>query len=188
MKEHGAIGVFDQAQFDQETAPDFGALKSYVSAKLMWDVDANVDELINNFFDNYYKEASSIMKKFFNEYRAYFCYLHEEFGFKGGIGDLPNLFKTSKHWPYMRIQRFLDYIDMAYNEIEPLKTSDPEKYALLYNRLNKESLSWRYLELSIYPETYDTTMLEVMQNQLLTDCISCGLTKANEQQAIQNLF
>lgn len=88
----------------------------------------------------------------------------------------------------MRIQRFLDYIDMAYNEIEPLKTSDPEKYALLYNRLNKESLSWRYLELSIYPETYDTTMLEVMQNQLLTDCISCGLTKANEQQAIQNLF
>lgn len=188
MKEHGAIGVFDQAQFDQETAPDFGALKSYVSAKLMWDVDANVDDLINNFFDNYYKEASSIMKKFFNEYRAYFCYLHEEFGFKGGIGDLPNLFKTSKHWPYMRIQRFLDYIDMAYNEIEPLKTSDPEKYALLYNRLNKESLSWRYLELSIYPETYHTTMLEAMQNQLLTDCISCGLTKANEQQAIQNLF
>ena len=188
MRDHGAIGIFDLAQYDQESAPDFGALKSYVSAKLLWDIDQSVDDLINDFFENYYKEAAPIMKKFFNEYRAYFCYLREEFGFKGGIGDLPNLFKTPKHWPYMRIQRFLDYIDMAYNEIEPLKTSDPEKYAILYSRINKESLTWRYLEVAIYPETYDTVTLELVQSELVADCISCGLTKSNEYQAIQDLF
>lgn len=188
MKEHGAIGVFDQAQFDQETAPDFGALKSYVSAKLMWDVDANVEELIDDFFTNYYKEAADILRKLFDEYRAYFCYLHEEFGFKGGIGDLPNLFKTSEHWPYMRIQRFLDYIDMAYNAIEPLKTTDPEKYELLYTRIKRESVSWRYLELAIYPDTYDTVTLEYKQNELINDCISVGLTYSREKTPIQYLF
>lgn len=188
MKQYGAVGVFDQAQFDQETAPDFGALKSYVSAKLMWDVDANVDELINNFMDNYYKEAAPIMKKMLNEYRAYFLYLHEEFGFKGGIGDLNNLFKTTTHWPYMRIQRFLDYIDMAYNEIEPLKTTDPERYQTLYTRIKRESLTWRYLELSIYPSTYDSATLEIMQSGLLADCIACGLTQCRENTSIQYLF
>lgn len=187
IKDQGAIGIFDQAQFDNNSAADFGALKSYVSSKLMWNVNEDVDYLIKDFFANYYQDAGEIMNELYDEYRSYFDYLIDEKGMVGGIASMTG-YKNQEIWPYSRLKRFQSYIEKAYDAIAKYRYSNFELYETLRIRILKESLTFRYLELSLYPEFYDTETLNKLQTQLRKDCVAAGLTNAAENTSIETLF
>jgi len=187
MIEMGAIGVYDQG-YGGEYGPDFATLESYISAKLMWNVNLNVEDLIQDFFLNYYKDASSVMLDLYNEYRAYMKYLEKEFHIVGGTVEMATTLKNEKYWPYMRLKGFSAYIDKAYGTIEKYRNSDPALYEKLYKRIKKESLTFRYLELTLYSNFYDSNTVLSMQQQLKFDCIDCGMTERAEFISIDELF
>lgn len=188
MKSCGAIGVYDQGQFDNEFSTDWGALKAYVSAKLQWNIDYDLDTLISDFMKNYYKDASEEMAQMYEFYRSYFSYLVEERGVEGNIVNMATTYLTSSYWPYGIVEQMLSFIDKAYEKILPLKSSNPDLYAKIFRRIKKESLTYRYLEIELYSSYFTFEKLNEMKASLREDSIDCGLTKMAEMNPISNLY
>ena len=89
------------------------------------------------------------MREMFDFYRTWFAYLVDEFELK--MSYVPDsVLSTKNAWPYNTLKKMLSYIDEAYKTIEPLKKVDPTTYELLHNRINLESIAYRYLRLYIH--------------------------------------
>jgi hypothetical protein len=185
--ESGAIAYLDMAQYNVANSTDFGRLKTYVSAKLLWDCQLDLDTLINDFMDNYFKEAAGAMKAMYADYRAYSAYLAEEKNVIGYVNGA-STDRSEKNWPYRRVLKFLDYIDQAYAAIEPIRQTDSAMYEKLYNRILMESIPYRYLIIKLYPNVYSFTTLAGKKKEMLADCLKLGLSNNNEHGSIFEEF
>ncbi|MBS2100917.1 DUF4838 domain-containing protein [Carboxylicivirga linearis] len=63
FKKHGVKIMFEQGSGHNWS--DLNELKQYLLSKLMWDVDANADSIINDFITKYYGEAAPYIKSYF---------------------------------------------------------------------------------------------------------------------------
>lgn len=179
FKKEGAVAFYEQAQYNTPAAADWGPLKSYISAKLMWNVNEDVEALIRDFFANYFGVASDVMYDMYNEYRVYMRYLAEEKGLTGGVLE-GNTQKSAEYWPYDRVQRFLGFIDEAYARIEPLQYTDRETYDILYDHILKESLSYRYIKLELYANYMEYSLYTSEKEQFINDCIRLHVMRISE--------
>jgi hypothetical protein len=68
FRTHNAIGIMEQAAY-QSRGGEFAELRAYVIAKLLWNPDCNVNDVINDFLYGYYGRAGQYV-------RAYFDALH----------------------------------------------------------------------------------------------------------------
>ena len=156
----------------------FGNLNVYLFSKLGWNVDVNVQELIDNYFVNYYKQAAGSMRAYFDSLTAHYAYLKYYTGFTGVIGaGSQNL--DAKYWPEGVLQGWISLINQALLDIETLKYTDKELYDELYSRIIYESLSPRYLLMLFYSKEAftDTTFLAEL-NQFKADAALVEVTKA----------
>lgn len=65
----GVTNIFEQANgscYD----PCFSELRTYVMAKCMWDINADVEELINDFLENYYGDGWKSLRSYLKNYTA----------------------------------------------------------------------------------------------------------------------
>lgn len=186
-KQEGGVAMLDMAQHDNAVSPDWGALESYVSSKLCWNVKLDTNQLVENFMRNYYKDAYSVMKKFYDDYRSFMTYLAEEKGYIGSVNGI-GAFKIKELFPYTRVQTFLAYVDEALEVIEPLKISDPELYEKLELRISKESITWRYIDFLFYAGRYQQDKLNFLQQTFLNDCARMGISANREHGSIYDIF
>jgi hypothetical protein len=77
---------------------------------------------------------------------------------------------TATFWPHHVINGFLDEFDEAFKAIEPLKEKDPERYQALYDRINVETMAYRYITLMLYSSKYSQSELRAMQIAFKNDC------------------
>ena len=183
----GCILIFDNGRWDSNYSSDFNALKSYVTARLEWNSQLPLDQLIEEFCDGYFGEASSVMQEMIEEYRSYSAHLYYDKGvtfyLHAGMSDM-----TEENFPYRKVKEFLTYIDRAYEAIEGVKNTDPERYEVLYKNILREGISYRYLMLSLYANTFDINTLSNEKKQFIDDCNYVGITKSAEYGAIGNVF
>lgn len=172
----GSVLSIENAENNATDSTDWGTLKAYLDSTLRWDFQQDLETLINDFMDAYYKEAAPAMKKFLSAYRSYTAYLATVKGVDFQVNSA-NLDKTKENWPYMKIREFLDYCDEAYALIEPLKATDPKRYETLYNRIQKEECSYLYLEYDLYPDVYEYSYLQTYRQELYNIFTSLKLRK-----------
>lgn len=72
FRDHRAIGIMEQAAY-QSRGGEFAELRSYLLAKLLWNPDAEVELILNDFMHGYYGRAGQYV-------RAYFDLLHGRLG------------------------------------------------------------------------------------------------------------
>ena len=60
--DHNARGIF--AQGNREIGGEFCHLRAYILAKLLWNPDCNVDELIDDFLTGYYGPAATAIRRY----------------------------------------------------------------------------------------------------------------------------
>ncbi len=159
-KENKTVYLFNEVPIEEYNSTSFGRLKLYLNSKLGWDVDADVDTLVDNFFINYYKNSSVTMRKFFEELRTHVAMLKATQKFKGICGASTSAYEDKKLWPEAVVNSFLSYIEQAYKDIEPLKSTDYATWEKLRERIEMESLMPRYLALRFYGKEMFTTDLE----------------------------
>ena len=181
LYDHGAEYIFDQQQFNQTSGTDWYKLRAYLTHELQWKIDQDQTVLINNFFDNYYKDASKVMKRLFDEENTWFAYLAEHHGYTGAIGYTYSTLLREEYWPQGLIEGWLDLIDEAYKTIEPLKTSDPSLHKTLTDRINLESLSLRFMLIEMYSVYYNENEVARMKQSFQEDCINLGVRQYSEQ-------
>lgn len=70
-KRHGVVGLFMEGAVSGGGGAENAELRSYVMAKLLWDVTADVNRLVDEFLEAYYGRAAKPM-------RAYFDLMHRQ--------------------------------------------------------------------------------------------------------------
>jgi len=65
FRDNNAIGVMEQAA-SQSLGADFCELKAYLVAKLLWNPDADVEAIVNDFIYGYYGRAGQQIRKYFD--------------------------------------------------------------------------------------------------------------------------
>lgn len=142
----GAVYVMDQNTADSNL-PMLEQLKLYTMSKMMYRRDYDYNELVDDFIEHYYGAASDEMKEYYEFIRARYKWLNENMSFTGRIFSDTTL---PSYWTRPVVQEMLDIIDRGLAKLETIKTSDPERYEVLYARLKREKLSPIYFMFEYY--------------------------------------
>src|SRR5450432_46511 len=65
-KRHGVAGLFMEGAVTKGGGAENAELRSYVMAKLLWDVKADANRLVNEFLDAYYGKAAKPLRAYFD--------------------------------------------------------------------------------------------------------------------------
>ena len=184
--DNGTVMLLDETEHYQvNTNSGWSQLKAYVMSKLQWNNSLNMDELVDDFFDNYFGEASDTMHSLFDQEREWDTHIYNDLGAKGNCQE--NLV-SNKYWSYNQLKSYLAQINQAYTDIAPLQKTDPKRYAVLYDRILLESLQFRYLLLQLYPTEFSATDLREARTEFRYDFERLGLSTYAEGQDVNTLW
>lgn len=65
FRDNKSIGIMEQAAY-QSRGGEFAELRAYLIGKLLWNVDVNVDEVINDFMHGYYGRSGQYVREYFD--------------------------------------------------------------------------------------------------------------------------
>lgn len=184
--ENGTTSLYDQTNGAQGV-PDTGwaSAQFYVQSKLMWNINLNMEELLDDFFDNYFGPVSETMRKIFNEERLWTSHIYKDLGASGRIYD--GLLEE-KYWTYSYLERALMQFEKAYKELEGYGESNPKRYKQLYDRITLESIQFRYIMISLYGERYTEAELLDMKYKFKADAEHLGLRYHVENIPLEKLW
>ena len=165
----------------------FMALKNYLYSKLMWDNDADFEMLIDTFFDNYFRDGSEYMKKYFDEYRSWYNVIEAEHNritgsIYAGYGSVEDVF------PLSLMDKWEGYVNQAKQEIEYIKNVNPELYQKLYERMDKESLFFASVRLFWYETSYSSSQLLQMRLSFKEKCEYYGISHFSNTKPLSETY
>ena len=179
--------LYDQCWWNQENVGDWMNLRAYLTSKLRWNVKADMQELVNNFMDAHYQEASGAMKKAFALYNTWFEHLRSDENIEGSYLTYASK-NVASVFSRGFVEKMLEYFDEAYAAIEPLKDSDLTRYELLQKRICLETFAYRYLNITCYSTYYTDAELLAMKLSFKDDAERVGVDWATESRPIDELF
>ncbi len=103
LLDNGVRMILDQTNDGDMISTGFGRLKAYVMSKLQWDNSLDMEELIDDFFENYFGDASSTMKDLFTYERDWLNFMHENnhsYSYVNAYGKITDNLMDAKYWPY----------------------------------------------------------------------------------------
>jgi hypothetical protein len=65
FRDNKSIGIMEQAAY-QSRGGEFAELRSYIISKLLWNVDSDVDKVINDFMYGYYGRSGQYVREYFD--------------------------------------------------------------------------------------------------------------------------
>lgn len=181
LKSNNCQYVFNQAQ-GNAVCTGFGSLKTYLNLTLARDVNLNSGELIDKFFENYFKDAAEPMREYYEALVGHMQQLEEKY---------PEIFYTqrrtesesAKYWPLETLQSWLRLCDEAYDAIEIYKTSDPDLYTTLEKHIKIETLFPRFMICEYYAGYYTNTAIQTERQSFYEDCL-----ELNYQYYAENVY
>ena len=138
--------IDDQA-YASSGIPCFEAMQIYIQSKLMYDTSLNYNDLAYDFISHYYGEASETFKEYFDFFRSYYEYLAETQQITGSIWQEMG---KEEYWPTETVELLIGYLDKCLEDIEPLKTQNPDRWQVLNDRIRRERLTPIYLMFTLH--------------------------------------
>ena len=182
---NGAEVYFAQGLSQLQVSIDWGALETYLTAKLMWNVNADettVNGWIDDFFNQYYGAASTAMKELYSAYKTKMAALKAA-GNWGSQYNLLDGYITTSNWTETELNTFLSKIEAAYTALESVRSTIGEaRYNVLHDRVERESITFRYIQCALYD------IDETARRDFQTACTSLGITHWSELSGISSLF
>ncbi len=145
-EEIGTSYIYDQGYYDSNICT-FEDMRIYVQSQLMWDTSQSYEDLAMDFMEHYYGPAADGIKAYYHTIRAHYHYLEQN---NAASGTVFFLLDDKNIWPIGMVNNMLACLDDALEALEPLKETDPDRYQVLYSRVQKERLSPIYMMLSYY--------------------------------------
>ena len=182
-KELGVNHVYTQNATGLQTKP-FGALENYLRGKLMWDVDADVEELTDNFFKHYYKSSAEYVRKYFDHMRTYIAYAdsQKEGGWHFKLYDTfsPDLNKAYS-WPIRVLEQGQEYLEQA--RVDAEKNGDKALNKVIAQRVMCERACSKYILLKNYTEYYsvDKEVYLGLLQEWEDECLACNVNCMKEK-------
>lgn len=184
-KDIGVVNIYRQNTTGVDVRM-FASLDAYLNSKLMWNVDQNVEELIVDFFEKYYKSGATYMLECLNLLRSH-CQMRNaelEEGFH--FTCYQDISETD--WPIRILEQALELIEKASATYEPLKNTDSDLYEKLKLRALQESVCIRWMILENYSDYYNINSMNYvnMIDQFEKDAKSIGATEYRERKSLKD--
>ncbi|MBQ2986408.1 MAG: DUF4838 domain-containing protein [Tyzzerella sp.] len=165
--ESGAPFIMSQGQHNANASTGFSDFKDYMNSCAIFDLNQNYEDVMNDYFTNYYLDAAEPMLQYFDELRAWMYHLERTYS-----AEISGYCKTEigkdKFWPKNLLMHWLNLIDEAYEAAETYK-DDKALYMNLINRIKKESMFPRYALIEFYSGTFSVDTLESMKYSFKAD-------------------
>lgn len=188
LHKHNGMWLYNLGQYNNGNSTGFSRYKAYLNAKLMWNVNADVNALTDDFFNNYFGVASADMRKFFNEYRAMTKHIYENkdktIGYLSLNGHTPS---ASDFW-YSSLNKWLGYIDNALAEAEKLSKTDATEGERVTKAVKLESLFIRYALITYFSGNFTSDQLLTMKTEWQADATALGVTLCGEHKNLETLY
>lgn len=166
FKDNGVKGVFEQGMYQGGVSGEFGEMRAYVLARLLWNPDLDTDELIDGFMKAYYGAGAPNV-------REYFDFIHKV------IAD------SGRH--FTLVQNCADIFDGLISDEDLLRMDKLWEVAIASAEgkdkahVRAANLSWRfYKKMSKRGEWASEENFEAEENQFYKDCNELGVTKLSE--------
>ena len=131
-------------------------LNVYLNSKILWNVYADQEKLIDDFMNAYYKTGAPYVKEYLDVMRSHLAAVNAESEGEFHMGmydnDTPS-YGTAQTWSKAVLEKALDLLEKAsatYDGIE-----DAEQRERLKNRVLRESVCVRYIILGNYESYYN---------------------------------
>lgn len=187
-KSIGAEYIYNQTQHNQYGgATAWHILKNYLSAKLMWNVNANVEDLTNQFFAEYFGLAAAPMRTFYEQQRIHTRMLADEKGF-GGLRSVYFAAVNASFWPRQLLLDWKTLCLEAFAAIEPLRNSDPVLHETIEKHIIMEQISVDYLLIKLYLSSFSPAQQDSLKNTFKTNVVKTGLTRESQYSSMAELF
>lgn len=187
--ETGAKMLFNQAQYDNSgSATGFSTLKGYLNAKLAWNVNLNMNELITEFFETCYGDAAPIMHDLFDELRVHVRMLKDEKLGYDGVFSCYNDYSRDIMWPKQVLNSWKGYINEALETIGKMKDVDPDMYSKQYFQIVNERVWINYLLVRLYSHNTSDELVSAMKQEVVDDFAYTGMNKYIESHDISELY
>ncbi len=186
LLEYGVKDILDQGSRDSSYLV-FNQMRDYVQAELMWDVDQDINVLIDDFITHYYKDATPYVKEYFNLINSNYALMErtqDYVWYADAWGSRDNA--LAKYYPKQYLNQCLEIFERAFNAAEQI--DDASTKGIVLNRLNKEELSPRYMMLDLYRSYYDSADLSQMLRSFQDDANNFGLTYYGENWLISKKY
>ena len=69
FRDNNVVGLFEQGAYHAPHS-EFGELRAWVLAKLLWNPDQDIEALYEDFFNGYYGPAAKLVRQYFDELQA----------------------------------------------------------------------------------------------------------------------
>ncbi len=183
-KELGVACMTSQAA-DSYTAC-FQEMRSYVESSLMWDLSLSYDDLVAEFMDAYFKDASDYIHEYYKIIRDRYTYYQniEDVNSGGIYGDINN----ATIWTQPIIEKIDRNFDSALESIEKYQTSDPDLYLTLKNRIMKERLTPMYIKLTTLASYYSEEEIKSIKAEFKYYVSLFRLSESSEGNDFGNLL
>lgn len=177
--------VWMQGAWNLKALTGFDDVKMYLLSKLMWNVNVDVNALIQNFFDNVYQEASEDMYNAFLQMRIE-MELQKSKDLGNGIWAQPTT--STDWWGKRTLVQMLETFETAKTKIESYKVSNPDLYQTIMDNITKESIFPRYVLIETYGSTYSNVELAEMKKSFRNDVERLNIDKLREGASMIDYF
>ncbi len=165
--ENKVIGVFEQGNYQEGLSGEFGELRSYLLAKLLWNPYADVEVMTDEFLRGYYGAAAPYI-------REYLDFMHSLFAKEHLIlNTSPIIYKD------MIREDTLSYYDRQWDKAKQAVLSDDELLA----RVERVELSYRYMKKFNKCREFaenDPDRASCSENKFYADCTRLGVARLSE--------
>jgi hypothetical protein len=186
-KKTGVRTIYHQHQNNQLSgATGWHNLKIYLSAKLMWDVDADVGALTEDFFKTYYGPVSDEMLELYTQYRTHSAVIK-----KNTEGKTSTVYANRLKEEYWQRQMLIDWknrISQLLGKLEPLKKQNKTEYERIYKNVASEGVAYNYLLIEVYGNTFSQAELRELKTELRDYLTVSGITKLDLLTQITNYY
>jgi len=181
---HHVTLYWAQGAWNMRANTGFDNVKTYLYSRLEWNCQLDTDELLDNYFAKVYREAAPEMKAAYNALRAVFL----EQQANGAGKTVRTLPKTAALWPSSFLFGQLRHFEAAKEALAKYQDTDPGYYATVMELITLESVSPRYLLLTIYPSALDSVGYDTFLAALSCDCDRLGVNMLNEFTPMKEYF
>ena len=187
----GAKLVFVQCQHNDIGMPTgWQVLQQYLTAKWMWNVNYELNDLLDSFFEGYFGDAADTMRTYFNECDQHTFNLIQagnEAGYSG-LGSIYKKIDNEKCFPKQLMKKWYAYCNQALTEIEDLQESN----VILYNNIKSHILAERLFPLyalcTLYTNAFSEEGLLSMRLQFKEDALALGKMRDREGGSLQTIY
>ncbi len=176
--DYGVEFFYDQG--NEWMTPFFNELFCYVQTKLMWDVNLDYNALVEDFMQQYYKDAAPYMLEYFNLVRTRYALLEaqSEQHFEITVyGEIYAGSQLENYFPYKTLCQMSDILDRAADAAAAVE--DETLRQTLTDRIRVQTLVPRYFLLRYYRAYYSDSVLTEMIDSFEEDCAAAGVSYVN---------